>query len=361
MLAQDRYFVVGEVLMDRNRLRDRIERIRGLGFEKRSEAQVKQFIVAPILECLGWRIDEPGEVDPEYRTGGHESVDYALVTNGTPVVFVEAKAAGENLRSHTEQLLQYAWRQAVPLAVLTNGSDWAFYLSWEKRDWDKRLFWSTNLRTDHIDSVCDGLIQFLSKEIVISGEAAQAAEEKLHGADIQDGMVQAWNALVEESDSSLLDLIARGTEKKCGHKPDMEAVRIFVAENKQHLLLKKPPGGGGNGGGGGGGGEGGEPDDKKAWYYWQDRNKRGYILRFVNQHSSCSKRTFDAENGKFVGKGANPSGDYQISFAKFIRPEQRLYLSRPLSVDSCKERLPDWAMSEFEPQIRVILQSDRKK
>jgi len=335
--------------MDRNRLRNRIERIRGLDFEKCSEAQVKQFIVSPILDCLDWRIDEPGEVDPEYKTGGRESVDYALVRNGTPLVFIEAKGAGENLRSHTEQLLQYAWRKAVPIAILTNGSNWSFYLSWEKRDWDKRLFWSANLRTENIDSVCDGLIQFLSKEKVVSGEAAQAAEERLHGADIQDAMVHAWNALVEEPDSSLLDLIARVTEKKCGHKPDIEAVRVFIGEHKQHLLVgNKPP-------------PPLPPGENKAWYYWEDKNKRGYILRFVNQHSSCSKRTFDAESGKFVGKGENPSGDYQVKFAEYIRPEQRLHLSKHLSMDSCKERLPDWAMLEFAPQIQKILELDQDR
>jgi hypothetical protein len=336
--------------MDRNRLKDRIERIRGLNCEEYSEAKVKQFIIVPILDSLDWPVYEPGEVDPEYKTGGR--VDYALLQNGKPVVLLEAKGAAENLPSHTEQLLQYAWRQAVPIAVLTNGLDWSFYLPWEKREWDKRLFCSIHLRTDDIDILCDRFIQFLSKEKVISGEAAQAAQNMLYGADIQEGMLQAWNAIVEEPHFVLLDLIAQATQEQCGHKPDVEAVRAFLVENRQRLLLSKklppplpPP-------------KGEEDDAKKGWYYWEDKGGRGYILRFVNALGSCRMRRFDAESGKFLYKpSANPNGDYQVKFAEYIRPDCLLQLSQKLSVKSCEERLPDWAMREFKRQIQTILES----
>jgi hypothetical protein len=351
--------------MDRKRLRAFIESVRNLPLERYPERQIEQVVVAPLLELLDWVIRDPDEVVWEYSAGGGGRVDYALCQNAKPLVYIEAKNGGESLSRHTEQLIQYAFRTTVGIVVLTNGSDWQFYLPREDRNWQERLFWSPNLKTDDIDGICDGFAQYLSKEDLLSGKAVEAARERLQGADIQEGMCQAWDALVEEPDPSLLDLIAQVTEEKCQHKPDVETVRAFVAKNRPHLLLK-PQGGGdagdGDGREGGGGGGGGEGGDNKAWYYWEDKNGRGYILAFVNALGACSMRRFDKETGKFLGQPPNPKGNYQDCFSEYIRPKRQLSLShQPNLTQTCKKRLPDWVLSELRPQIRDIRQSDQEK
>jgi len=344
--------------MNRNSLLDRIEAVRQSDFHGCSEAQVQHSIVGPILGTLGWDTYNPQEVVLEYPIVGREAVDYALICNSVPVVLIEAKGPGENLRSHTEQLLKYAWRKAASIAVLTNGSDWWFYLPQEHRDWEKRQFCSMDLRRDDIDIICDTFIQFLSKETVISGNATKTAKEQLRGTDIQEAMVHAWNSLVEEPDSSLFDLVAEVTEKKCGHRPTIEVVRVFIEKNKQRLHLSKES----SGQGGGHGGGGSPPGDNKAWSYWQDKNGRQYILAFVNAQGSCSMRRFDAASGVFVDHPPNLRGNYQDNFSEYILSECQLHLDhQPNLARTCKKRLPAWVLSELRPQIQSIRQSDRDR
>jgi predicted type IV restriction endonuclease len=343
--------------MDRKRLREFIESLRNLPLERYPERQIEQVVVAPLLELLDWAIRDPDEVVWEYSAGGGGRVDYALCQNAKPLVYIEAKNGGESLSRHTEQLIQYAFRTTVDIVVLTNGADWQFYLPREDRNWQERLFWSPNLKTDDIDSICGGFVQYLNKENVLSRKAVEAARERLRGADIQEAMREAWNTLIEEPDPALLDLIAQVTERKCQRKADLEKVRTFIAENKEGLLLRKPPGDGG------GGGDDSEPDDNKAWYYWEDKKGRRYILAFVNALKACSMRRFDAETGKFLGKPPNPKGNYQDNFAEYIRPEWRLDLSDPPNLtEACKKkRLPDSVLSELRSQIQDIRQSDRDR
>lgn len=329
--------------MNRNELIRHIDRIKRLINESYPEAQVKLSFIAPILQCLGWDIYDPEEVTLEYNLGGHESVDYALVRNGTPVFFVEAKGTGENLRSHTEQLLKYAWRKAVPMAALTNGKEWQFYLCWEKRDWPDRVFYAPNLRAEDTEDVCDNLILYLSKENVISAEALRAAQEKLGRADATKAILKAWNELIDALDPRLLELLAIVTKEKCQIDTDVKigVVKNFIIENRHLLLIETPPPPSLP-----------PPDERKAWYYWVDGTGKGLILYFVNQQGSCSKREWNAETGRFLRQHpTNPSGTYQDNFSELIQSGQRLQLSRPLSVKACKIRLPDWALSEFKRQI----------
>ena len=232
------------------------------------------------------------------------------------------------------------------MAVLTNGRDWQFYLSWAKRDWPDRVFYSANLGAEDIDRVCDNLITYLSKESVTSGKALRVAQEKLGHMDVAKAMLQAWNELIDTLDSRLLDLLALATKEKCQKETDLETgiVRNFIIENKHRLLLIEvppppPPAG-----------------ERKAWYYWADRTGKGRILYFVNQHGSCSKRDWDAETGRFLRQHpTNPPGTYQENFNEFIQSGQRLHLSKSLGVKACNIRLPDWAMSEFARQIRNVM------
>lgn len=55
-----------------------------------SEAQVRQSAVVPVLRQLGWDDADPEEVSPEFPVK-NKKVDYALVVNGVPNVFVEVK------------------------------------------------------------------------------------------------------------------------------------------------------------------------------------------------------------------------------------------------------------------------------
>jgi len=95
-----------------------------------NEAAVSQGAVLPILQACGWNTDDTDEVCPEYATQDNQRVDYALLRGGKPLIFIEVKHRLDNDRSLNkgiEQVLNYALKEVVPVAVLTDGDAWRFY------------------------------------------------------------------------------------------------------------------------------------------------------------------------------------------------------------------------------------------
>ena len=66
--------------------------------------------------------------------------------------------------------------------------------------------------------------------------------------------------------------------------------------------------------------------------------------------------------GTFLGKDPYKKGHYQENFAEYIRQEQLLHLSKQPNLGHARKegRLPDWVLSEVRPQIRTILESEKK-
>ena len=92
-------------------------------------------MVLPMLEALGYDIWNPAEVCPEYESdtaikkgGQKEKVDYSIIINEQPRIFIEAKALGTELDGHHGQLKRYFnSTPSVSLAILTNGIEFHFY------------------------------------------------------------------------------------------------------------------------------------------------------------------------------------------------------------------------------------------
>ena len=104
----------------------------------RGEEAAKQALVLPIIAALGYDIWNPDEVRPEYgadfvlskRNGQQEKVDYAIVINDAPRIFIEAKSLDVSLDdpAATGQLARYFnSTTTVTLGILTNGLEWRFY------------------------------------------------------------------------------------------------------------------------------------------------------------------------------------------------------------------------------------------
>jgi len=113
------------------RLEDVIQAIR-IKLEKGfpNEAAVSQGAVLPILQACGWDTHDTDEVPPQYGTQDNQRVDYALLRGGKPLLFIEVKHRLDNDRSldkGIEQVLNYAYKEGVPVAVLTDGDAWLFY------------------------------------------------------------------------------------------------------------------------------------------------------------------------------------------------------------------------------------------
>ena len=221
-----------------DKLKARIEKIKEMDVSGFGETQAKKAVIEPVLDCLEWDTYNPDEVTLEFPTTSGR-VDYALCRHCDPVVLIEAKKPGESLdrEDYVSQLLRYAFEKGVPLAVLTNGVEWWFYLSLEEGDWENRKFYAIDLRTQRLDSVCDRFVEFLAKENVFSNKAVENAKRVRKSREAQvktkKALPEVWNAVVTEPNEILVDLLAEETERKCGVKPDAKQVIGFLKKIAQ--------------------------------------------------------------------------------------------------------------------------------
>lgn len=111
-----------------------VKRVRDLESHVRGNEQAtKQSLIGPLFTLLGYDLTDPRQCVPEYKVdfGKERStkpIDWAFVSNGKPIFFVEAKEVGKKLPGYDEQLADYfAKAPEVKLGILTNGIHWRFF------------------------------------------------------------------------------------------------------------------------------------------------------------------------------------------------------------------------------------------
>lgn len=223
--------------------------------QKVVEEEIKEVIIRRVFSTLGWNNFGMGrnrEVIPEYSIETRR-VDFALIPpqNLKNIVFIEAKKPDERLDkdSHQEQLLEYAFRQGVKLAVLTNGFTWQFYLPLNSGAWINRRFYTVDFLEQDENDIIRILIELLSKENVSTGASFEFAQ-RMHDKNQADKIVKenlpdAWEKLLTEPDGLLVELVNDTLEKICGYKADNESVINFLKEKitnlPTHIDTPSPP------------------------------------------------------------------------------------------------------------------------
>ncbi|HNU24449.1 MAG TPA: hypothetical protein P5539_16890 [Mesotoga sp.] len=212
---------------------DHIERVRQNLREGRyhSEAAVSQGIVLPTLHELGWPVFNTSIVIPEYSIEGRR-VDYALChPESHPVVFIEVKKVGLS-DGADRQLFEYAFMLGVPMAILTDGQEWSFYLPGEQGRYDERRIYKIDLLEREVSEAEARLVRYLSYENVCSGKALEAARLDYRNVArdriIASTLSKAWQALLNEPDSLLLEMFAEKVEDICGYRPELEVCNQFI-------------------------------------------------------------------------------------------------------------------------------------
>lgn len=198
-----------------------------------SEAAVREAIVLPILQKLGWDVFDPEIVFREFNLSGRR-VDYALsVTPPRKSVFVEVKAIN-NASGGDKQLFEYAYHEGIPFAILTDGREWNFYLPGEQGSYDERRVQKLDLIERSTSDVSATLKKYLEFSRVQSGEAitsARADYQNISRRKLAANQIsKAWLELVNEPDTLLIDLIAEKTEALCGYRPASEDVEEFLTK-----------------------------------------------------------------------------------------------------------------------------------
>lgn len=127
------------------------ERIEGIKNSINTEEATKTSMIMPFFQMLGYDVFNPLEFVPEYTADvglkKKEKVDYAIMIDDAPLIFVECKPCTENLSKHSSQLIRY-FNSTIEarFAILTNGIIYEFYTDLENSNvMDKSPFLTVNL------------------------------------------------------------------------------------------------------------------------------------------------------------------------------------------------------------------------
>ncbi|GAB4459728.1 MAG: hypothetical protein OHK0029_22680 [Armatimonadaceae bacterium] len=120
----------------------------------------------------------------------------------------------------------------MPLAILTDGREWNFFLPGEQGDYGERRVYKLDIVERDIAECITRLERYLSYSSIVSGAAIEAAREDYRNVSrnrqIQATLPQALAKLVADEDEMLIELVAGRTEDLCGYKPDPDTVAQFL-------------------------------------------------------------------------------------------------------------------------------------
>lgn len=208
-----------------------------------NEAAVSQGIVLPILNALGWSVFDPSVVSPEYTVEGRR-VDFALCGRpDQPVVFLEVKRIGQS-DGGDRQLFEYAFIRGVPLAVLTDGQQWDFFLPAEQGTIDDRRVYRLDLLERSASECAERFVRYLTFDRVNDGEALQSARadinDQTRSRQIAQALPRALDAVIAESDPQLIELLQAKVADLCGYQPDLETCARFLAQARTPTVPAPP-------------------------------------------------------------------------------------------------------------------------
>src|SRR5918994_6445412 len=173
-----------------------------------NEATVSQGIVQRLLDALGWPVYDTEIVAPEYSLGTRR-VDYALChPPREPVILVEVKQVGQS-KGADRQLFEYAFHKGVPMAILTDGQEWNFFLPTEQGDYSERQLYKLDILERDPHQAESSFKRYLEYDAVRSGQAIEAARRDYRDAarkrQAQRTLPNAWAKLIESEDELLLE------------------------------------------------------------------------------------------------------------------------------------------------------------
>ena len=219
-------------------MKDEIEQIRENLRAGRylSEAAVSQGVVQRLLKALGWPIYNTDVVVPEYSLEGRR-VDYPLCHPARkPLIFIEVKQVGQ-AEGADRQLFEYAFHVGIPMAILTDGREWQFFLPGEQGDYSERRVYTMDLLERDPDEIVARFRRYLAYDAVRIGEAIDAARSDYRDIarkrEAKSRLPEAWRKLVASQEGILIDLLADTVAGHCGYKPDPDTEATFLSTGLQ--------------------------------------------------------------------------------------------------------------------------------
>ena len=176
-------------------------------------------------------------------------VDYGLMVpedSNAPRCIIEVKTVGN--MTADRQLFEYAFHAGSPLAFLTDGKRWRFYLPMSPGSLEERLVRTLDFEEHSANEVAEGLVRYLSFDNTHSGRARKNAEDdrdKRIGKDkARKNIFTAWERLLDGTSDKLVNLVIEETSLISESAPERSDVEKFLRnlktpEQKPELLSRK--------------------------------------------------------------------------------------------------------------------------
>ncbi|PGV47833.1 type I restriction endonuclease [Bacillus sp. AFS037270] len=182
-----------------------------------TEEATKTSIIMPFFQILGYDIFNPEEFTPEFvadvgiKKG--EKVDYAIMSDGNPIILIEAKSINEKLQKHDSQLFRYFGTTPAKFAILTNGIIYRFYTDLEEQNkMDVSPFFEFNI-LDIKDSSLQELAKFKKTSFDLE-KIFTAASELKYLNKLKNFLNDQWETPSEDFVRFMLGQIYEGVKTK---------------------------------------------------------------------------------------------------------------------------------------------------
>ena len=193
--------------MDEAEVRDYVEHAQSIidDAPQMDEANTKAAVLRDFLDLLGWEIPTNTQLEYSVKVGTRSyKVDYALLLEGAPVAFFEAKGVDTALSSdHREQLATYMKNENVNWGILSNGEQYQFL---------RREVVDTNVS---VEVLTEADLQQLPEKLTIlrafTKDAIEAGDSEKIANRIEE-LKTARTTLEEEKDNLSADIAAVLTE-----------------------------------------------------------------------------------------------------------------------------------------------------
>jgi len=116
-----------------------------------TEEATKTSLILPFIKALGFNIEDPHEVVPEYicnKMGNKsERVDYAILKESNPIILIECKHCKEDLSlEHVGHMKRYYQMASSKFGILTNGVNYKFFTDLDETNkMDEKPFLDINM------------------------------------------------------------------------------------------------------------------------------------------------------------------------------------------------------------------------
>ena len=219
-----------------NKIEKFVQEIRKFSTTKlvNSEENTKKWVVDPLIEILGWKKED---YQLEYPvTIGHStnSVDYAMLDKGKPVLFLEAKAFSHNLSEEdSEQIISYGRVEGVRWVALTNGRIVKFFDTEEgKKEEDCLVDEIDLLKLPSNFSELEGL---LSKDSILTGKVDKVAKQLKEKTRILRSLDQIKDKIAQELKEFLPKILGKEYQniaEKISNNLSETAIQLLIQELK---------------------------------------------------------------------------------------------------------------------------------